>query len=79
MAFIDLRKAYGSVPLNKLWQVMEEQGVKQYIWAVKNLYTDMTSSIKVGQHDFQEFHITKGLGQDCCRALTLFKMVPYRT
>jgi hypothetical protein len=51
MVFIALRKAYDCVPLNKLWQVTEEQEVKkQYTGAVKNLYSNMASSIKAGQH-----------------------------
>jgi hypothetical protein len=66
MVCINLRKADDSVPLNKIWQVIEEQRVKkQYIWGVKNLNTNMTSSIKVGQRVFQKFHTTKGQRLGC--------------
>ena len=36
MIFIDLQKAYDSVPLNKLWQVLKDKGIPQvYINAVR--------------------------------------------
>lgn len=75
MIFIDLKKAYDSVPLSKLWLAMSENGISDlYIQAVKNLYSDMTSRIKIGGKLSEEFLITKGLRQGCAIAPTLFKI-----
>jgi hypothetical protein len=75
MVFIDLQKAYDSVPLAKLWQVLEDKNIPPiYINAVRELYDDMTSVIKIGQKVTKKIKVTKGLRQGCCIAPTLFKI-----
>lgn len=75
LVFIDLRKAYDSVPLSKLWPTLRENGVSEiYIKTVKTLYTNMSSNIKIGNRVSESFPITKGLRQGCAIAPTLFKI-----
>ena len=75
VVFIDLTKAYDSVPLTKLWNIMEQQGIsKLYIQAVKKLYQNMSVCVKVGNKLSKEIRVTKGLKQGCCIAPTLFKL-----
>ena len=75
LVFIDLAKAYDSIPLCKLWQTMESQGISTtYIRAVRQLYDNMTSAIKIRGRVTKEFRVTKGLRQGCCIAPTLFKI-----
>ena len=71
IVFVDLMKAYDSVPLNRLWTAMSDNGVNN---AVKSLYTNNTGRIKFGQKLSEEISITKGLRQGCAIAPTLFKM-----
>ena len=75
LVFVDLQKAYDSVPLVKLWPAMIESGVSRIlVRAVKALYTGMTSCIKVGSSLSEPFPVTKGLRQGCAIAPTLFKI-----
>lgn len=73
--FIDLQKAYDTVPINKLWKVLQETNLSQtLIKALKNLYDGSTSQIKVGNKLSQKFVVNKGLRQGCCVSPTLFKI-----
>lgn len=75
LVFIDLRKAYDTVPLNKLWMAMQKQDVKMYLLkAVKDLYSSNVSQIKIGRNLSEPFSVNKGLRQGCCIAPTLFKL-----
>ncbi|KAF2885733.1 hypothetical protein ILUMI_20437 [Ignelater luminosus] len=71
MIFIDLKKVYDSIALGRLWLAMSENGVNDiYIRAVKSLYINITSSIKLSE----KFPITKGLRQGCAITSTRFKI-----
>lgn len=75
LVFVDLEKAYDSVPLMKLWEAMEKNQISDIlIGAVKALYKDMTAKIKVGQKLSKSINVTKGLRQGCCVSPTLFKI-----
>jgi len=75
MTFIDLRKAFDSVPLQKLWTAMKEAGTSNvYINAVKALYRDNQAAIKVGNQISETFTQTKGVKQGSCLSPTLFKI-----
>lgn len=75
VTFVDLHKAYDSVPLCKLWECMESCNINQlYVNAVKSLYLGTVSCIKVGNKISEEFSVSKGLRQGCCLAPTLFKI-----
>ncbi|GFG37994.1 hypothetical protein Cfor_02877 [Coptotermes formosanus] len=73
--FIDLRKAYDSVPISKLWTTMERNGVsKVYINAVKRLYKNTSSCIRIKNQISQSFIVDKGLRQGCHISPTFFKV-----
>lgn len=73
--FIDLKKAYDSVPVKQLWQAMKDSGIQtNYINAVKQLYKDNISRVKIGNNYSDEFIVNKGLRQGCCISPTLFKV-----
>lgn len=75
LTFIDLRKAFDSVPLQKLWTTLEEQGVNaRYINAIKTLYKENLAVVKVGNQTSTPFRPTKGVKQGCCLSPTLFKI-----
>lgn len=75
MVFLDLAKAYDSVPVIKLWEVMNESNInKILINAVKELYIDQKGKVKVGKQMTKAFPISKGLRQGCCLSPTLFKI-----
>jgi len=75
LTFVDLRKAYDTVPENKLWNVMRVAGINEtYVNAVKHFYENNNSSIKAGNKVSGSFQVTKGLRQGCAMAPTLFKL-----
>ena len=75
LLFVDLTKAYDTVPIKKLWEVMSTTSVNvKVIKAIKQLYIGATSRIKIGQNLSEPFKITKGLRQGCCLSPTLFKI-----
>lgn len=75
LMFVDLRKAYDSVPLVKLWEALEKTNVNiELVEAVKTLYYQQTTRIKTGNLITPGFTVTKGLRQGCCISPTLFKI-----
>ena len=73
IAFIDLEKAYDSVPVNYLWGKMEELKINPtLIRAIGNLYKANTLKIKINNNVSDRFEISKGLRQGCSRLQDLF-------
>jgi hypothetical protein len=66
LVFVDLKNAYDSIPINKLWEALENSGINtQIIQAVKILYTGSVSKIKIGNKLSDGLPVTNGLRQDC--------------
>jgi hypothetical protein len=64
LLFVDLEKAYGSVPLQNLWKALEHYNISNSIMrAIKRLYGNSFSKIKVGKQLSSGFYVTKGLKQ----------------
>ena len=60
LLFVDLEKAYDSVPLKKLWKALEHYSIsKSIIRAIKRLYENSFSKIKIGKQLSSGFHITR--------------------
>ena len=75
IAFIDLKKAYDSIPINRLWTAMERSRVNdKYINAVKKMYKGGMSCVKSRGRMTDMFYVNKGLRQGCCVSPTLFKI-----
>ena len=76
LLFLDLTKAYGSIPISKLWEILEESNINNMstlIKALPSLYSN-TSQVKIGNKLSHSFNITKGLRQGCCISPTHFKI-----
>jgi hypothetical protein len=74
LLFVDLMKAYDSIPISKLWKVLGESNINNtLIKALQNLYSN-TAQVKTGNILSHPFNITKGLCQGCCISPTLFKI-----
>jgi hypothetical protein len=75
LLFIDLTKAYDSVPLNKLWETLDKSTINaRLIEAIKSLYKGSGSKIKIGNQITKGFKVTKGLRQGCSLSPTIFKI-----
>jgi len=74
LLFVDLTKAYDSIPILKLWEVLGESNINNtLIKALQNLYGN-TAQVKTGNTLSYPFNITKGLCQGCCISPTFFKI-----
>ena len=76
MTFLDIEKAYDSVPREKVWEIMEKKGVgKQTIEILQGMYDKSFSCVQtqVGRTDW--FRNVTGLRQDSVVSPLLFIMV----
>lgn len=75
LIFVDLEKAYDSVPIIKLWDAMEDIGIDlPIISLIRRMYQQCQASIKVGKRLSIPFRTNKGLRQGCSMSPTLFKI-----
>ncbi len=73
--FVDLKKAYDSVPREALWVVMEKMGVPEYLTnIVKSFHEGIEAPVRVGEDLLEEIEVSKGLRQGCTMAPTLFNL-----
>ena len=75
LLLVDLTKAYDTVPVAKLWEVLEKTSINvTLINAVKDIYKDIVSKVKIGNKISNGFKVTKGLKQGCCLSPVLFNI-----
>ena len=73
--FVDLKKAYDSVPRDALWQVLEKCGVPpKMLTIVKQLHEGMQAEVRIGSELSDSFEVKNGLRQGCTLAPTLFNL-----
>ena len=76
LLFVDLEKAYDSVLLKNLWKALKHYNISNsIIMAIKRLYENFFSTIKIGKLLSPGFYVTKGLRQGCSLSPTLFNVV----
>jgi len=75
LLFVDLERTYDSVPLKNLWKALKHYNIgNSIIMAIKRLYENPFSKIKIGKQLSSGFYVTKGLQQGCSLSPTLFKI-----
>jgi len=73
--FVDLRKAYDSVPRAALWLALLKLGVPEtLVEIVKSFHDNMEAGVRVDGELLEEFEVTNGLRQGCTMAPTLFNL-----
>ena len=73
--FVDLKKAYDSVPRKALWCVLEKYGVPPTMLSViRSFHEDMSAVVRVGDDFTEDIEVTNGLRQGCTLAPTLFNL-----
>ena len=71
--FIDYAKAFDCVDHNKLWKILKEMGIPDYlICLLRNLYAGQEATVRTGHGTTDWFQIGKGVHQGCIRSLCLF-------
>ena len=73
--FVDLRKAYDSLPREALCPVLERCGVPlRMLKIVKSFHEGMEAEVKIGDKLSDSFQVCNGLQQGCTLASTLFNI-----
>ena len=73
--FIDLRKAYDSVPRQAMWQALAKLGVpSSTIQLIQSFHQDMQATIKLDGTTTDPIAVENGLRQGCCMAPVLFNL-----
>ena len=64
--FIDYSKAFDFVNHNKLWKILQEMGIPDYLTCLlRNLYAGHKAAIRKGHGKTDWFQIGKGVRQGC--------------
>ena len=72
--FIDYSKAFDCVDHNKLWEILQETGIPDYlICRLRNLYAGQEATVRTG-HGTDWFQIRKGVRQGCILSPCLFNL-----
>ena len=73
--FIDYAKAFDCVGHNKLWKILQEMGILDYLTCLlRSLYSDQEAAVRTGHETTDWFQIGKGVHQDCILSPCLFKL-----
>ena len=73
--FIDNTKAFDSVDHNKLWKILKEMGIPDYLTCLlRNLYEGQEATVSTGHGTTDWFQIGKGVYQGCILLPCLFNL-----
>ena len=73
--FVDLKKAYDTVPLKKNVETLMKIGLNTvYVKAIWNLWVNFHTIVMVVNYFSNSVSVTKGLKQGCSLPPTLFKI-----
>ena len=73
--FIDYAKAVDCVDHNKLWKILKEMGIPDYlICLLRNLFAGQEATVRTGHGTTDWFQIGKGVRQGCILSPCLFNL-----
>ena len=73
--FIDYTKAFECVDHNKLWKILQEMGISDYlIHLLRNLYAGQEATVRTGHGTMDWFQIGKGVHQGSILSPCLFNL-----
>ena len=73
--FIDYAKAFDCVDHNKLWKILQEMGIPEYLTSLlRNLYAGQEATVTTGYGITDLFQIGKGVCQGCILSLCSFNL-----
>ena len=75
ICFIDYAKAFDCVDPNKLWKILREVGIPDYLTCLqRNLYAGQEATVRTGHGTRNWFQIGKGVHQGCILSPRLFNL-----
>ena len=71
--FIDYAKAFDCVDHNKLWKILKETGIQDYLTCLlRNLYAGQEATVRTGHGTTDWFQTGQGVHQGCILSPCLF-------
>ena len=75
ICFIDYAKVFDCVDHNKLWNILEEMGIQDYLSCLlRNLYAGQEATVRTRHGPTDWFQIAKGVHQGCILSRCLFNL-----
>ena len=76
MAFVDLEKAFDRIPRSLIWWALRKLGIDEWlVSAVRAMYRDSSSRVRIGHEYSEEFRIRVGVHQGSALSPLLFIIV----
>ena len=73
--FIDYAKGFDCVDHRKLWKILKEMGIPDYLTCLlRNLYAGQEATVRTGHGTSDWFQIGKGVHQGCILSPCLFNL-----
>ena len=73
--FIDYAEGFDYVDHNKLWKILKEMGIPDYLTCIlRNQYGGQEATVRTGHGTIDWFQIGKGVRQGCILSPWLFKL-----
>ena len=73
--YIDDAKAFDCAEQNKLWKILKEMGIPEYVTCLlRNLYAGQEATVRTGHGTIDWLHIEKGVHQGCILSPCLFNL-----
>ena len=73
--FVDYSKAFDYVDHNKLWKILKEMGIPDYLpCLLSNVYADHEATFRTGHWTMERFNIVNGVYQGCILSPCLFNL-----
>ena len=73
--FIDYAKVFDYVDHNKLWKILKEMGIPDYLTCIlRNQYGGQEATVRTGHGTIDWFQIGKGVRQGCILSPCLFNL-----
>ena len=73
--FVDYAKAFDCVDHNKLWKILQEMGIPDYLTCLlRNLYAGQEATVRTGHGTTDWFQTGKGVHQGCLLSPCLFNL-----
>ena len=73
--FVDYAKAFDCVDHNRLWKILQEMGIPDYLTCLlRNLYIGQEATVRTGHGTTDWFKIGKGVHQGCILSPCLFNL-----
>ena len=75
LCFIDYAKAFDCMDHNKLWKILKEMGIPDYLTCLlRNLYEGQEATVRTGHGTTDWLNIGKGVCQGCILSPCLFNL-----